>query len=582
MSSGSADEGEFRRFLERSTGFQIPEDRWRFLAPRFLERVSRRGFEEVRDYVAYLERDPLGRTELSEIYNLLTVRKTSFFRNPASLDALAKEVLPRLRRERGAHLPLSIWSAGCSTGEEPYSIAMIGRAALGEESPGLYVLATDIVKEALTTAREGIYPEASISSIPPDYRHYMEVVGGRARVRDDLRSSVEFTEQNLVHEQVPRSATGVWDVIFCRNVFIYFSLSQVQDVVRKFWSVLAPGGALFLGHAEVFPGLERDFEVVFWGDTFYYRKREDPRVAPVRAASAPLTPAMPVRLPSRLTSPDPSSSPTSRWSRPDAASSPPRPGRHDLDETKRIRRPVFEGDARRGARGFDVSDPMGDTTFRIGPGRSKTPTRAFTRRDAPSSSADDTRSFRALAQDGALPRDLIVQAEQRLQARDLDGAARTLRAAITRAPRWARARILLARVYMQRGDNAFAGRELETAVEVEPLEPRGHHLLGSLHALRGDHDKAELSYRRALYLEPDLVTARYDLAQSYAALGKVDRGCRELRNVIRTLKTIEPARLVVLSEGVAKDELIARCEREINAMGGSLNDSGIWPLPPPR
>ncbi len=555
------DERGFRRFLERATGFVIPEDRWRFLAPRFLDRLEGRGFADVGQYIDYLERDPLGRTELEEIFAVLTVRKTSFFRNPASLDALGKEVLPALARSGASSFPVSIWSAGCSTGEEPYSIAMVADTALTPLERSYYVLATDIVKEALATAREGVYPDASLGGVPPEYRHYLDAKGGRVRIREPLRSSVEFAEHNLVHQVLPRSAVGPWDIIFCRNVFIYFGIAQAREVLRRFTNILAPGGALFLGHAEVFPEIERDYEVVFWGDTFYYRKRVDPRVAPVRAPAAPIArrPASPPALSS------------------------------DQQETRVMRRPTFAPQEPTPARPMRLvrpppaerttfSDPVSDTAFRLRRGDADTPTRAFRRGDTPR--RIDTRSLPRFREQPALPRDLVAQAERRILSGDLDAAGRNLRAAISRAPRWARPRILLAEVYLQKGELSYATRQLETAVEVEPLDARAHHLLGMVRTRQGEHGRAEVSFRRALYLEPDFVDARYALAQCYRAQGQTDRACRELRNAIRTVRRGATRDLNRSGERLSAEAFVQQCEREIGTLGGSLEDSGVWRLPP--
>ena len=151
MSPTEAQERAFRDFLQRRTGFVIPEGRWSYLAPKFFGRLVDRGFHDVRKYIHYLETSPLGRAELEEIFHVLTVRKTSFFRNPSSYMALVHEVLPQLVRERTTRVPLALWSAGCSTGEEPYSMAIAASAALEGTELTPYLLATDIVKPARNT-----------------------------------------------------------------------------------------------------------------------------------------------------------------------------------------------------------------------------------------------------------------------------------------------------------------------------------------------------------------------------------------------------------------------------------------------
>ncbi|RMG13892.1 MAG: methyltransferase domain-containing protein [Planctomycetota bacterium] len=535
----------FRDFLQRRTGFAIPEGRWRFLAPRFFARLEGRGFSSVRSYLHYLESDRLGRTELEDIFSLLTVRKTSFFRNPNSYQALADEVLPRLDRERPRDAPLALWSAGCATGEEPYTMAMVCRATFERSGRPCYVLATDIVREALATAREASYPEANLVGIPPEYRRFVRNEGGRGRVCEEVREMVEFSEHNLVHDPLPRSAVGQWDVLFCRNVFIYFEAEQAQEIVQRFARVLAPGGALFLGHAEVITGLHDAFEVVFWGDTFYYRRRADPRLRPLRSAVPPPAP----RVPS------------------------PADGLSPEEETKKVSRALLprksnssapNAPARRGG-GVPTSGPA---TRRL--------SRALLSQKTLSSETHRWGGVR-------LPREQVLKAERARQVGDLEGAARALRSACAQAPRWAKPRVLLAEVYLERGDAAAALEELTVATEVEPLSYKAHALLGGLHLRQGEFERAEASLRRALYLEPDFVSARYDLAQTLRGRGATAEACRELRSLLRTLRSLDPAGLMVMTQGlkIPSKDLRSVCEREISEMGGSSADSGIWQIPPP-
>ncbi|HBP16348.1 MAG TPA: hypothetical protein DEA08_00965 [Planctomycetes bacterium] len=533
--SREAEERLLRRFLESSTGFEIPDDRWRFLAPRFLDRLEGRGFADAEAYVDYLRGDPRGRAEVEELFTLLTVRKTSFFRNQASFDALAQEVIPRLAKGRSS---LSVWSAGCSTGEEPYSIAIVLESLLAATDTRYFVLATDIVKEALERARRGTYPQEALVGIPPEYRAFVEQGGGQLRMNPTLRTRIDFEEHNLVHDAIPRPAEGSWDIIFCRNVFIYFSQDQISAVLRRFHRALSPGGALFLGHAEVFPGLESHFEVVFWGDSYYYRKREDPRVAPLRAARPPISSS--------------ASEVTRALPRPAPKPVPPLPD----PATRSLRRPMTTTRRRRrlsesGRWGRLSASSSGDT-----------PTRAFRREETASR-----------------PFDLVVQAESQTKSGDLEGAARTLRAAIHRAPRWARARVALAQLHRRRGRLDEAIAELERATEVEPLRTEAHVVLGEVRASRGNLADAETSLRRALYLDPRRLDARYLLAGVLRDRGAPERACRELRNVLRSLRSDEVERCT-LPEGYDVSTLERRCEADVGDMGGSLADSGIWQAPP--
>lgn len=516
LSPGSGDGREvLREFLERRTGFAIPADRWEFLAPRFLGRLSARGFRSVTDYVRYLEHDPLGPTELDELFCALTVRKTAFFRNRGCFAALAG-VLPELCRARSTARPVAMWSAGCATGEETWSMAMVARAALPEDGPSYYLLGTDIVQEALARAREGAYPAASLEEVPPEYRRFLTPTGARMWVRQELREATEFAPHNLVGDPYPRPAGGLWDVVLCRNVLIYFGLAQAREVLDRLEAVVAPGGCLFLGHAEVFTDVAPAWEVVFRGDTFFYRRRaEEPVAEP----------------------------PTTRIARPPEPT--PAPSAFHEAPTER-----FSG---------------------LPAGRGQTPTRAFargagSRRYLPDfGEAGETR---ADVRPGEEHEQELQEARRLLATGDAEGAARILRAVVQRSPGLARARLLLAEVSERLGQHEAALRQTETAVELAPLDPWAHCRLGRLRLLLGNPGRAEASLRRALYLEPDLLPARWSLAEALRLSGRVERAGRELRNVLRTLRTLTPERAAQLGGGEPAHELRRRCE-------GALADLGM-------
>src|SRR5262249_12022621 len=144
------------------------------IAPGLLARVALRGFASEDSYVRYLKEDMFGKHELEEVLSIFTVRKTNFFRNPATFGALARDVLPPIVEARArAGVPLAIWSAGCSTGEEPYSIAMIVRSLAPSSPRPSYILATDIVTGALNRAKRGVYPREALQEIPESYRHML-------------------------------------------------------------------------------------------------------------------------------------------------------------------------------------------------------------------------------------------------------------------------------------------------------------------------------------------------------------------------------------------------------------------------
>jgi chemotaxis protein methyltransferase CheR len=222
-------------------------------------RLSRRlralGLDGFPAYLARLRADP-GDAELRAMVDALTTNKTSFFREARHFDHLATSVLPVLAVAGRAPC---LWSAGCSTGEEPYTLAMVLRDTLPEPLLGLArILATDISARVLDHAAAARYAPDAVADVPEALRrrHLVCEADGRWRVVPELRRLVHLARLNLVGEWPMR---GPFDAIFCRNVMIYFDRPTQARLVARFRALLAPGGHLFLGHAESLTGLAPGF-----------------------------------------------------------------------------------------------------------------------------------------------------------------------------------------------------------------------------------------------------------------------------------------------------------------------------------
>jgi chemotaxis protein methyltransferase CheR len=286
---------EFRRFrdlIHRHSGIYLEESKLDSLRISLVTRATRLGYGTLNDYYDALGRDE---REFNELLNLVTINETSFFRFPAQFDALRDSVVPEImaRKEPGDR-DLRVWSAGCSTGEEPYSIAMAlldtGITASGWKPQ---VLGTDVSTTALARAKSGVYGKRAMMNITPDIisRHFERTMSGDYRVNDRVRSIVDFGYQNLIKEPYPLSLMGNWDIIFCRNVTIYFRIESTRRVVRNFFDSLNEGGYLFIGHSETLTSISDDFEAVEVGGVFLYRKKPAPPRRLVRPDAAAARPA---------------------------------------------------------------------------------------------------------------------------------------------------------------------------------------------------------------------------------------------------------------------------------------------------
>lgn len=271
-----------RDYLAEAAGLVFDHSRRPGLAGVLGERLASTRAADVPAYVALL-RGPDGGQERQRLLDAVTVQETHFFRNPPQVEALRRRVLPELlRRAVGRNRPLTIWSAGCSTGEEPYTLAMLllELSPLPDVRAATRIVATDVSAEALRLARRAVYSGRTVQTAPAAARdRWLEPCGGGAyAVRDEVRRLVELRLHNLVTEPPPFEP-GEVDLVVCRNVTIYFSRDTTKALVGRFQNVLAEGGYLLLGHSETLWQVSDAFSLVPVGDAFVYRRVHDARSA---------------------------------------------------------------------------------------------------------------------------------------------------------------------------------------------------------------------------------------------------------------------------------------------------------------
>jgi chemotaxis protein methyltransferase CheR len=258
-------------------GILVHEEMKFVMERRLWPRLEALGLADFGTYHRYLCYDAQRRAELEAAIEALTTHETYFFREPLQLRAFSEEVLPQLQRRNAAARRLRIWSAGCSTGEEAYTLAMLLKASNLFEGWDVEVYGTDISRRVLAQARRGEYGPSALRATPPDMlaRFFERVAGTRVRVREDVRAWVSFGHLNLLDEATAQLVPRM-DVIFCRNVMIYFDGPARRRLVGLFRERLVPGGYLLLGHSENLLNLGADFELVHLRSDLVYRKPEPP------------------------------------------------------------------------------------------------------------------------------------------------------------------------------------------------------------------------------------------------------------------------------------------------------------------
>lgn len=270
---------EFKRFSEfiyAQCGIKLPPAKKTMLTARLLKRLRDLGLSSYGEYYDYVS-SPDGRSkELARMIDVVTTNKTDFFREAEHFDFLAKNALPALvgSKRGGIRRRMNIWSAGCSSGEEPYTLAMVLAEFFSttQQLNRFAILATDISTQILATAKKAVYPKEMVEPVPVMWRQKYLMRGKNSqkefcRVVPELRHCITFCHLNLMNKDFGIRVR--MDIIFCRNVVIYFDRQTQRKLFERFYDQLVPGGYLFIGHSESLHGINERFQNVA---TTVYRK----------------------------------------------------------------------------------------------------------------------------------------------------------------------------------------------------------------------------------------------------------------------------------------------------------------------
>lgn len=253
------------------TGLYFSENSRYFLEKRLETRMETLGGISARDYLNYLRFDSQRDDEWDQLIALITTTETYFMREERQLRCFQRDVLPLLKQRIGQQ-KIRIWSAGCSTGEEPYTIAMLVKdCGLSEDQ--VEIFATDINSRALARAKEGVYGDSAFRAVDIAFkeRWFTRVSPGKLKLRDEVRQRVSFSRFNLF-EMDRYALLPPMDVIFCRNVIIYFDLESKVKVILRFFEKMRLGGYLMLGHSESLISITDKFKLIHLPGDLVYTK----------------------------------------------------------------------------------------------------------------------------------------------------------------------------------------------------------------------------------------------------------------------------------------------------------------------
>jgi chemotaxis protein methyltransferase CheR len=495
------DFGLFQELLIEASGLSFKEGRSQSLHLALWQRLQHRGYDSYREYYNLLKFHPEGRLEIRELLDLITIGETYFFRNKAQFDVLMKFVLPEIM-QRKAHSQdkcLRVWSAGTSTGDETYSIAM----AMMEGVPSyrewsLSILGTDINRNGLACAKEAIYGEKHIGHLPKEYLgKYFKVRGSTFVLNADVRELVRFEYHNLARDPFIDERMQNIDIIFCRNVIIYFDGQATQRVIENFYNCLAQDGYLFLGHTETLWQITNKFERVEFPQTFVYKKV----LRPVREDVMKPFMAVPEIEIENLTS---------------------------FKETDREKR-FFQQEL--GPRLQEKPESVED--IERSPGVKETSESVYKEVTLPLNQIKDQTV-------PSSPNPMIAQDKNRVRT------SLTQATLLANEAKYKEAADILAKI-----------------IEADNLSVEAYYLLGVLSYKNSNLKEAETQFRKVIYVDPDSVLAYFNLGNVYLFQRKFSEAAREFRNAILLLEKRPMDEQVRFCEDFTVEFLLRACRNNL-------------------
>jgi chemotaxis protein methyltransferase CheR len=486
----------FSGFVAEQMGLHFPRERWHELEQRMRPVAGELGDADALACMQRLLSAPLTKAQIEILAGQLTVGETYFFREPRSFDAIANHILPELirtRRETGRQL--RIWSAGCCTGEEAYSIAMfLDRAVPDLREWQVTILATDINPRFLRQAEEGTFGEWSFRGAPPWLKtNYFQAVGGRRfAIAPRIKKLVTFAYLNLAEDVYPSliGNTNAMDLIFCRNVLMYFTAERALCTIQHFHRSLVESGWLVVSMAETScPPVSEFVAVPFDGTTLYKKKIEPSLLLP--RTSIPWMETLSSRL--------------------------------DVD-TDAARSPCSILEAVKPALATELLETL----------------------DSRSTHGVATTEENAAPYNAALALFECGKYAEAAQHLGADSAAVGSSAASS---------ILLARIYANLGELTAARRWSEQAIAADKSDAVSHYLRAVILQEQGIIEEAQASFRRTLYLAPDFVLAHFALGNLAHRQGKHPAAERHFSNTLTLLSGYDDSEVVPHADGLAVGQL---------------------------
>ena len=466
----------FAEFIEQHSGLVFDDYKKDSLRISLTTRISLTRLQTFEDYYRLLNDPMRGPQEFRQLLSLITINETSFFRNPEQYSVLKKYVLPsiagRKLHEEGGEKTIRIWSAGCSTGEEPYSLAMVLlESGYIEQGLNVKILATDVSEQALESARKGLYRRrALVNMTQGQIDNFLVRQGEEYQVSEEVMNLVEFDYFNLIRIPFPLQRVKGMDIIFCKNVTIYFKMESTKRVIQSFYEALDDCGYLFIGHSETLWGLSDKFGTIEKEGAFFYLKGTE--------KDGCLLPR--------------------KWSKP---------------SDRRERKPEERQ-----------------------PSTSKASTDYPWQRTAPSEPSQSNPKSGPAAEAKQATSISIEQCENFYKAGQYGEALGALGQLMENEPRNVRAHMLIAYISANQEDYSKAKTACYDAIDIDPGQANAYLLLGTIYGKFDQYDKALTNLKKAVYNDPLLAEAYLQMATIHKQLGQSEKAILAYENAIHCLE----------------------------------------------
>ena len=504
---------KYQRLFVNEFGFFFDESRAAQLRNVIFKHIQKSKFTSFDGYYDFLSNHYEGKLELKEIINNVTIGETYFFRNIPQLDILRSEIIPKLvnrKRIQGIN-EIKIWSAGCSSGEEVYTLAIM----LMEEVPGaplwnISILGTDINKNFLDIAKKGQYTsKRTLKNTTPEYLNkYFTRYGKSYVVNDQIRKITRFEQHNLVKDDYNLPEMIDLDIIFCRNVAIYFNMETTKTIINKMYNLVSDQGYLFIGHSETLWQINDKLVTLDFPHAFVYQKDLTHHKSPKKEAPYMTIPELNLE---------------------------------NVSISKRISLSTVASDTK--------TEEMLDSKVPASPTEEVKEADDFTRIPLPELTPDEFYNLQIIDKQ-------YHRATMFFEKKDYDEALRNFSEIIDKDETYILAYFGKANIYANQGDYDKAIEELNKITKFDNMFLEAYYLLGVLYDKKQDIDMAVQMFEKVIYLNHSTVLAYYHLSNLYRYKGNLRKAVLQLNNIKNLLKDQDEENIVMFSEGMTNKQLL--------------------------